>query len=285
MTFGCLVYVIASAVDPFTQQVIGIKTRPVHAPGLSSIQVCNTSTYTDYGEGAGPGMNKVPLSTNGAIYSGLFQTEAPNSNNILASCPTGNCTFPKYQSLGFCSQCANITDSLHLKKTSLGMTMGTYNYKLPNGLSFSTAQNMMFMMNATYGLDLLKINTNGLPLILNFTAISSPGYGVPPQVQISATECALYFCVNTYEARITEGVFSESRTAVATSSNTSTSWTALTDDFSITPDTCYSNGTRYEKPYKDPQDCVYQVNWLSRLAMQNSLSPLMEGKGSLFMSN
>jgi hypothetical protein len=143
---------------------------------------------------------------------------------------------------------------------------------------------MMYMMNATYGLNLLKIKTEGLPLILNFTAITSPGYGVPPAVQISATECALYFCVNTYEARITEGIFSETRTAIATSSNT-TSWTSTEENFSITPDTCYFNGTRYEKPYKTPENCIYTVNWLSRLAMQNSLSPLMKGKGTLFMSN
>jgi hypothetical protein len=285
VTFGCFVLVLAVACDPFVQQVIGINTRPVHAPGSSSIQVCNASLYTDYAEGAGPGMNEVPLSTNGAIYSGLFQTQAPNGNDILASCPTGNCTFPRYQSLGFCSKCANITDSLHLTKTPLGTTLSTYKYRLPNGLSFTTAENMMYMMNATYGLDLLKIKTEGLPLILNFTAITSPGYGVPPEVQISATECALYFCVNTYEARITEGVFSETRTAIATSSNTSTLWTYIEEDFAITPDTCYFNGTRYEKPYKNPKDCIYTVNWLSRLAMQNSLSPLLKGKGTLFMSN
>ncbi|KAJ5133316.1 hypothetical protein N7476_003455 [Penicillium atrosanguineum] len=285
VTFGCFILVLAAACDPFVQQVIGINAKPIHTPGRSSIQVCNASLYSDYGEGAGPGMNEVPLSTNGAIYSGLFQTQAPNSKDILASCPTGNCTFPKYQSLGFCSKCANVTDFLHLNKTPLGTTLSTYNYKLPNGLSFSTAESMMYMMNATYNLDLLKINADGLPLILNFTAITSPGYGVPPAVQISATECALYFCVSTYEARVTEGVFSENRTAVASSSNTSTSWIDATDDFVITPDTCFFNGTRYKKPYTSPQDCIYSVNWLSRLAMQNSLSPLMKGEGTLFVSN
>ncbi|KAJ5666329.1 uncharacterized protein N7477_008777 [Penicillium maclennaniae] len=267
VTFGRFILVLAAACDPFVQQVIGINTRSIHDAGRSSIQVCNASLYTDYGEGAGPGMNEVPLSTNGAIYSGLFQTQAPNSNDILASCPTGNCTFPTYQSLGFCSQCANITNSLHLNKTSLGSTLSTYNYQLPNGLSFTTAENMMYMMNATYNIDILKLNTSGVPLILNFTAITSPGYGVPPAVQISATECALYFCVTTHKAKVTEGVFSETRTAISTSSNTSTSWTDTTKDFAITPETCFFNGSHYEQPYENPQDYVYNVNWLSRLAM------------------
>lgn len=283
VTFGCLVLVIAVATDPFIQQVIGISMRSVHAPGSSSIQVCNESTYTDWSEGAGPGLNKVPLGTAGAIYSGIYQNQSPNSNAIFANCPTGNCTFAPYQSLGFCSRCANITDSLQLSKTPLGTMLSTYNYKLPNGFSFSTAENMMYLMNATTGLDLIKLDTSNLPLILNFTSISSAGYST---TQISATECALYFCVETYESVVREGEFSESRTSISAASNTSSSWTDATDNFALTPDVCWVNGTRYEKPYTNTtENCVYTVNWLSRLALSNSLSPLLHGKGSLFISN
>lgn len=256
--------------------------RPVHAPGHSSIQVCNASTYTDFGEGAGPGQNLVPLRTAGAIYSGIYQSQSPNSNAVLANCPTGNCTFAPYQSLGFCSRCANITNSLHLSKTSHGPMLSEYHYTLPNGFSFTTAQNMVYLMNATTGLDLIKVAAADLPLILNFTAISSAGYGT---TEISATECALYFCLETYQGTVRDGEFSETRTSVSTASNASTS---STEDFAITPDVCYVNGTQHEKPYMEfaeAEDCIYKINWLSRLAMSNSLSPLLQGKGSLFVSN
>ncbi|KAG2414498.1 hypothetical protein HFD88_003689 [Aspergillus terreus] len=282
VTLGCLVLVIAAATDPFVQQVIGISMRSVHAPGHSSVQVCNASLYTDYSEGAGPGMNTVPLGTAGAIYSGIYQNQSPNSNTVLANCPTGNCTFAPYQSLGFCSRCSNITDSLQLSKSPFGSST-KYNYTLPNGLSFITSESMMYLMNATTGLDFIDLDASNLPLILNFTAISSSGYGT---TAISATECALYFCVQTYEAVVREGEFSEKRTAVSTASNYSTSYMAVLEDFVLTPDVCYVNGTRHEKPYTSlAKDCVYNVNWLSRLAMLNSLSPLLQGKGSLFVSN
>ncbi|KAL4946708.1 hypothetical protein BDV06DRAFT_231788 [Aspergillus oleicola] len=283
VTFGCLILVIAAATDPFVQQVIGISMRSVHAPGHSSIQVCNASTYTDYGEGAGPGLNKVPLGTTGAIYSGIYQNQSPNSNAVLSNCPTGNCTFAPYQSLGFCSRCLNITDSLQLSKTPLGTMLSEYHYTLPNGFSFTTAENMVYLMNATTGLDFIKLAAADLPLILNFTAISSAGYGT---TAISATECALYFCIKTYEAVVREGEFSETRTSVSTATNTSSSSMAATENFVLTPDVCYVSGTRYEKPYmNNTEDCVYRVNWLSRLAMSNSLTPLLQGKGSLFISN
>ncbi|KAL4923316.1 DUF3176 domain-containing protein [Aspergillus undulatus] len=283
VTFGCLVLVIAAATDPFVQQVIGNSMRSVHAPGQSSIQVCNASTYTDYGEGAGPGLNKVPLETAGAIYSGIYQNQSPSSNAVLANCPTGNCTFAPYQSLGFCSRCINITDSLQLSKTPLGTMLSEYHYTLPNRFSFTTAENMVYLMNATTGLDFIELAAADLPLILNFTAISSAGYGA---TAISATECALYYCIETYEAIVREGEFSETRTSVSTASNTSSSSMAATENFVLTPDVCYVNGTRCEKPYmNNTEDCVYKVNWLSRLAMSNSLSPLLQGKGSLFISN
>ncbi|GKZ81281.1 hypothetical protein AnigIFM56816_005795 [Aspergillus niger] len=277
VSIGCFIMVVAAAIAPFVQQVINITSQPVHSPDPSAIQVCNTSSYVDYGEGSGPGLNKVPLSTTGAIYTGIFQSEGPDSNTVTMTCPTGNCTFTPYQSLGFCSRCANITDSLTLHKTSVTSTMATYNYTLPNGFSFETSWGMMYLMNATNNLNLVKLNTENLPVILNFTAISATGYGVPPQ--ISATECALYFCVKTYEASVHKGRYNETLVSTASSSNYSA--TSVTSDISLTPETCYVNGTQRS----DRTDCTYNVSWLSRLAMSNSLTPLLKGKGSLFVSN
>ncbi|KAE8381878.1 hypothetical protein BDV26DRAFT_278485 [Aspergillus bertholletiae] len=278
VTIGCLVLVVAAAIAPFVQQVIAINLRPVHSSNSSSIQICNTSMYTDYGEGAGPGLNQVPLSTLASIYTGIFQDPSASSPSVTTTCPTGNCTFVPYQSLGFCSRCANITDQLTLNKTSLGLsTIENYDYRLPNGFSFSTSQTGMYLLNSTNGLPLLKIDTKNLPLIMNFTAISASGYGVPPQV--SATECALYFCVDTYEATVKDGKLNERVVSSATSTNMTTD--AGLDNIYLTPDTCYVNGTQRD----DKSECTYPVNAFSRLAMSNSLRPLLNGTGQLYMSN
>ncbi|KAK1144074.1 hypothetical protein N8T08_005736 [Aspergillus melleus] len=276
VSIGCLILVVAAAIAPFVQQVIAINLRPVASSAPSSIQVCNSSTYTDYDEGAGPGMNVVPLSTAGAIYTGLFQSASPHSNAVTMSCPSGNCTFNPYQSLGICTRCANITDKLSNSSESFG-TLTNYDYKLPNGLHFQTAMNMMYLMNGTVDLPLLRVETGGVPSILNFTAISAAGYGVPPSV--SATECALYFCVNTFNSSVTQSAFNETRVSTRTSSNATTS--AITEDLFLTPDTCYKNGTRHQST----DACTYHVNWFSGLALSNSLRLLLRGNGSLFISN
>lgn len=57
-----------------------------------------------------------------------------------------------------------------------------------------------------------------------------------------------------------------------------------TQDFSLTPKTCYSNGTRYDQPNEHIKNCTHIVNWLSCLAMAISLSSLLTGQGSLFAS-
>jgi hypothetical protein len=155
--------------------------------------------------------------------------------------------------------------------------MDTYNYKLPNGLSFTTSMTGMHRMNATNGLELLELDTKNLPLIMNFTAISAAGYGVPPQV--SATECALYFCIDTYEATVKDGEVNERLLSSTTSSNLTA--TSVTENFALTPETCYVNGTQS----KDTSQCTYPINWISRLAMVNSLTPLLNGSGVFFMSN
>jgi hypothetical protein len=282
VTFGCLVLVIAAATDPFIQQVMGIKERSIHAPGQSSIQICNSSLYTDYGEGAGPGQNKVPLSTLGAIYSGIFTEQSPNGKNMLMDCATGNCTFTPYQSLGFCSRCSNITDSLKMETTPMSVpSMAAYNYSLSNGFYFQTAPNQNYIMDATTNIPLVDLDVTGLAVILNFTSISSFGYAVPPQV--SATECALYYCVNTYNATVYSGKLTETMTSNVGTSNYSSGYGAFGKNFDITPEACYVNGIRRNDTSSD--ECIYKINWLSSLSLSNSLSPLLEGQGSRFTSN
>ncbi|KAI9931380.1 hypothetical protein ASPWEDRAFT_49798 [Aspergillus wentii DTO 134E9] len=275
VTFGCFIFVVAAAIAPFVQQVITTDLRPVHAPELSTIQTCNTSLYTDYDEGAGPGMNILPLTSMGAVYTGIFQSQSPNSNAVTMDCPTGNCTFAPYQSLGVCSKCANITS--HLEKNVSHSYMTTYNYKLPNNFTFETSINMMYLMNATTSAELIELDVQGLPLALNFTAISAAGYGVPPQV--SATECALYFCVDTYNTTVNNGKFNEQLLSSGTSGNYSAM--SILGNVGMTPDTCYVNGTKHD----NPDDCTYNVNAFSIMALKNTVMPMFNGNGSLFVSN
>lgn len=177
------------------------------------------------------------------------------------SCPTGNCKFAPYQTLGFCSRCAHVTVSLQVS-TEGSSTMTNYHYNLQNGLQLNTEYSMPYIMNSTTGFNLLKLDMDSAAVILSFTAISSAGSRIPPEH--SATECSLFFCVNTYKALVREGVFSENRISTDISSNTTLSDMGATKDFLLTPETCYFNGTRYDQPQQQSRKCTYNVNWLSR---------------------
>lgn len=275
VSLGCFVLVIAVAIAPFVQQIVAIQSRSVHTSAAPSVRICNTSTYTDYDMGEGPGMNKLPLDTTAALYSGIFQSQSTVNDASLASCPTGNCTFAPYQSLGFCSRCSNITDLLDMT-TSGGNspTMRISNFKLPNGWKFHTGINMPNLMNSTTGRPLLRVDAAKLPIILNFTAISSSGRGDTA----SATECALYFCVQTYEASVADGKFTEK--IQSTASKITEAADNPVRGFQLMPETCYVNGTK-----QATDRCTYKVNYFSRLSMSNSLTPLLEGNGTLYVSN
>lgn len=256
--------------------------RLVPADGLSSIKVCNASTYNDSIPGPGPGLNKVSFVTLGDIYSGIFQSQAPHSDAAEMECSTGNCTFATYQSLGFCSSCTDITDLLHHSTRYDEESQFLEDvYTLSNGLSWSTILASAILMNASTYMDLLRLDMGNAALIVNFTAISlsiDSAFSDTPQPH--ATECTLYFCINTYEAVVREGQLSENQTLVATSSNTTSLVHDELQDFILTPSTCYFNGTHIQDPDDDYENCVYKVDAFSRLALKNSISPLFNGSAA-----
>ncbi|KAF4771204.1 hypothetical protein HAV15_012506 [Penicillium sp. str.  len=181
-------------------------------------------------------------------------------------CASGNCTFSPYQSLGFCSRCINITESVHADAPySLPPPLNTtlvYNYTLPNELHFSTKSGLtMTTMNTSTELDLVQLDAQNLPLIVNFTAISATGYKVPPP--ITATD-------------------SKKRAPQLLAKQIICYPNPGGQNPALIPDTCYVNGTRHQPPYQANENCTYNVAWQSLLAMHNSVGPLLQGNGYTF---
>ena len=137
----------------------------------------------------------------------------------------------------------------------------------------------MTTMNTSTELNLVQLDTKELPVIVNFTTISTTGYKMPPP--ISATECALYFCVDTYNASVKNGQFEETRTPSTSKTNYLLSKSGGQNP-ALIPDTCYVNGTQHQPPYQANETCTYNVAWQSLLAMHNSVGPLLQGNGYTF---
>jgi hypothetical protein len=285
VSLGSLVLVVAVAVGPFAQQVVSIKSRTIVTGSDASVPVCNTTIYNHYAEGIGPGLNEAQLHTIGAIYEGILQAgQNQNNNSVIPACSSGNCTFGTYQSLGFCSQCADISSRFVLEGDCdlESSTLPLCTIRVPGSVAIRVPDRTI--INATVGSSLLQLDVRELPLILNFTAITNPG-GMPRSLSnIKATECALSFCVKTYRSQVSQGRFTETATPTPMTTNFTSFWLPGSQ-YSVAPRTCIVNGGEQRPPYADGDGCTYMIDAFSGLALVNSLSRLLNGTGSRVVSN
>ncbi|EED19723.1 conserved hypothetical protein [Talaromyces stipitatus ATCC 10500] len=283
VSLGSFVLLAGAAIAPFAQQVISIKGRLADSDSLGSIPICDYNrSYDDWDEGAGPGMNLVPLDTIGAIYEGLLQ--APNRNNVSVnpSCSRGNCTFGKHQSLGFCSKCADIS----CKMIPQGDCDNENDFdsecilRLSNRYELEIDSTMDTTINATTDWELLELDVKGLSVIVNFTALTSPANRTKIRANARATECTLYFCVATYRSKIDASRFTEKTTSTATITNKSLGidWDPYAI-YSASPATCIVNRTEKRPSYHDGDGCTYPIHGTSGMAMANSLVAPLTGSG------
>ncbi|KAE8153561.1 hypothetical protein BDV25DRAFT_149089 [Aspergillus avenaceus] len=98
VTVGAFIVILALAFDPFVQQIISYPVLPTlrhseqAAVAQSRYLLPDPSNDTDL--------------TN-AVNSGIWADSVP----LDLSCPTGNCTWPQFQSVEMCSRCADVDPS------------------------------------------------------------------------------------------------------------------------------------------------------------------------------
>lgn len=199
-TLGALVTVLAIAINPFVQQVVVYQLEQAPSPHNATLPV---------GYLASPSLAE----TKGPIYLGLFgmanYTQTPY-------CPSTNCTWSPYQTLAVCNQCADLTD--HVNFMQAGKQVPSCNettiqqrqncsVALPNGLSLDFIEatgDDDRTLNASGSLPAVTLDSVGYALA-NFSMIQVQSGG-----NITAIECSLFWCVNTYTARVYNTVFNES---------------------------------------------------------------------------
>ncbi|CAG8976422.1 hypothetical protein HYALB_00008547, partial [Hymenoscyphus albidus] len=171
---------------------------------IATVPTCATN-YTDHtlfkdvnGKAAGA-LYEVPLATKRAMAVGLIQSQT--GKTVQPICSTGNCTFPSYQSLGFCSKCASITDQMAkvLKDPPAdpkSWPYSPYEYKLPNNLVLSADPSVPINATAKNSGPVHPVFANILKSVLDFTAIEFHTEGK----NASAIECMLFYCVKSYES-------------------------------------------------------------------------------------
>ena len=113
-SIGAFVTVTALAIDPFTQQTLRYYSCSMPSQGVNAT-IPRTSAYDLVGIREVSTVNTLDAGMQSAINSGLYN---PTMGKIVNfKCSTGNCTFPQtYQSIGYCSQCTNISVQIMVSK-------------------------------------------------------------------------------------------------------------------------------------------------------------------------
>ncbi|KAL8828506.1 MAG: hypothetical protein Q9191_002545 [Dirinaria sp. TL-2023a] len=218
---GAIITILALAVDPTVQQMVSIRSEQRNSTVPASLG--RAQSFLQYGPGSG--YTWPPSSPTsgmlGAIYSGIFfgvqdSNAAAVSLDMNPSCATGNCTFPPFQSLATCSTCEDVSQAL--VRTCPSSNDSSYcQFSLPNGLKMNKtdlADDLLGPVATSGYLSQLENSAQYGNTFFTFTRIRA----LHPEDEVnyistlnnvSATQCLLYWCVNTYKAQVTSGQLSE----------------------------------------------------------------------------
>ena len=188
-----------------------------------------------------------------AISSSIFESQAASYLDPL--CPSGNCTWPIFASLGFCSQCSDTTQYVQANSQCTEQQDSTTNctfsfpstYKL---IMSNMTENLAFVSKAWgdnvtgYDYDILPMTSTAHGTFAGIKdpmfAFSSLRFGSDYDVIAAASECAFYVCVKSYNISVLNGQTSEEVVSTFYSSQSSTIWdgrngASAYDNFTMRP--------------------------------------------------
>jgi len=197
--------------NPEITDQIGVVTRTLNTGGILLLD-------PEWEGGLKPAMSL-------AIYNGFLSPAVPQ---IAIPCPTGNCTWPEFPTLGVCNACDNITseikqvrapDATNTAWDDLGR------FELDNGLwigsdepgSSDSSSILVAVNNTNTGRifdrpDLQGLLTDNSTVIGEFTVLAyTEGTDYAPR-GIAASECAMWICVQSRHVAVSDGRQTESIT-------------------------------------------------------------------------
>lgn len=214
---GALLMIVTLAVNPSMQQLIRYRFRDIEQ-GIAFLPV----TY-DYGSTGVGGFFAANITMKAAAYSG-FSSPIKTDFNVMSSCPSGNCTWPHFQSLGVCGSCEDLTPQI--ERVPIGPEYisggGPSNFRLPNGFSMTTKTTLKdehspltYMNISTIAsmysnlystIDDFTLNNISIAfsdrgsLLIDFFALRLRGLSNSGDNVTFAKECVLQYCVKNITA-------------------------------------------------------------------------------------
>ena len=219
MSFGALITILGFGLDPFVQQTVSVPLQSLNSTAPATIGRAQSFLIFDRPNDLLSRVGSIPQpDVMGAIYSGLFAGygSADQTLTMNANCPTGNCTFPTYQSLAVCSTCQDINHALvrncsklmpSRKRMPVIADKSYCTLSLPNGLHLNqTGDHGKSGAMASSGyLASVDQPTQG-NVLFSFTRIMTRG---PVNSTANATQCSLSWCIKQYDSTVTNGRLAE----------------------------------------------------------------------------
>lgn len=185
------------------------------------------------------------------------------------SCPTGNCTWPPFESLAICSRCTDVAASLESivsRSDQVGQPFfevvddgtdeelppsGTA-FRLPNGLYLDNQNGSKYDFNSGFGTASLStnivamatlgtsnatetINAHDLDTLIWSMSMIRLGPNAStiawPDLPLSAMECSLFYCVNSYGFKMSSGTLTVTSEQVLDAKRVPNSWEAPAGSF------------------------------------------------------
>ncbi|KAI3341998.1 hypothetical protein F4824DRAFT_271003 [Ustulina deusta] len=193
------------------------------------------------------------LSMQSAVLYGLDRPLEDVNLQAPFKCPSVECEWPMYESLAVCAQCRDVTNSLERLKSrgalyasltrgnlavSIGSDGGTA-FRLPNGLVIDNSNGWQYNHGFNFSQDVggifgaVLMSTFGTGnasetvamqdldtliwsmSMIRVTADPNNSSAAWPALPISATECALMYCVNSYKDMVINGSFLQTASPVS----------------------------------------------------------------------
>lgn len=197
---GAIITIAASAVDPFSQQII--QSQPCLWPvagataGIPKTQKFGAGIFS-------PSIKpRITGSMQAAIYMSLLSPLQNSSAAVTANCRTGNCTFPDdgatFSTLAICQSCVDISDTITYN------TSHAYAHKpatIPSGAHVDGYYTMFESLESS--------GWFSEKTIFAFEALMSRNVTNDTNVDDFAIACGITPCLKTFAANITDTIYQE----------------------------------------------------------------------------
>ncbi|KAJ0417816.1 hypothetical protein BJY00DRAFT_315607 [Aspergillus carlsbadensis] len=231
VSFGALLIIVTLLFDPFMQQIITYPLREVDT--LDGASASAAQAFALIPETLQEGVSTI-------IYTGMWGSNFA----VDPTCPSGNCTWPAFESVGMCSQCEDMTAAAALScdgtldTTSTGTPDPvTCDIMLPDGNYMGANQpfevnmgvdsvqwTVDFPAHAVWVVDyqisdssdsvysglenpLVTVAYAQLELAQDTNEADTPAFDPATALQLkNVTQCAMSLCTRTYNVAVTDGL-------------------------------------------------------------------------------